>query len=57
MSKEGESKKLKLVLKGEEMVFDELLWAVGRAPEIASLDLGNIGVETNAKGHVVVDKY
>ena len=57
VNKEGEGKKLKLVLKGEELVFDELLWAVGRSPETESLELEKIGVETNAKGHVVVDKY
>lgn len=57
VSKEGEGKKLKLVMKGEDMVVDELLWAVGRSPETASLELGKIGVETDAKGHVVVDKY
>ncbi len=58
VSKEGEGKKLKLMIKGEEeMVVDELLWAVGRSPETASLDLKKIGVEVDSKGHVVVDKY
>ncbi|KAE9368308.1 glutathione-disulfide reductase [Stipitochalara longipes BDJ] len=58
VSKEGESKRLKLVIKGgEEIVVDELLWAVGRNPETSSLELEKVGVEVDAKGHVVVDKY
>lgn len=52
-------KRLKLIMNdGSEMETNELLWAIGRAPEIESLNLDAIGVKRNEKGgHIIVDKY
>ena len=35
--------------------FDKLIFATGRSPNSASLGLQALGVELDAKGHVVVD--
>ncbi len=54
----GEEKLLKLIGNdGQESEFNELLWAIGRAPEIKKLDPAKIGVKQGPKGHVVVDEY
>ena len=54
----GEEKLLKLISNdGEESEFNELLWAIGRAPEIKKLDPAKIGVKQGPKGHIVVDEY
>ena len=54
----GEHKLLRLVeSSGEEMEVNELLWAIGRAPEIDKLDLDRIGVKLARKGHIEVDEY
>jgi glutathione reductase (NADPH) len=56
----GGKKVLKLVgkdLEGGEMLGNELLWAVGRRPETESLELEKVGVKTDGKGYVVVDKF
>ncbi len=37
--------------------FDSLIWAIGRAPNSEGLGLEQAGVETDARGHVVVDAY
>lgn len=37
--------------------FDALIWAIGRAPNVASLDLKRAGITTTASGHVPVDAY
>ncbi len=37
--------------------FDAVLWAIGRAPNVESLDLGNAGVETDADGRIRVDEW
>jgi len=37
--------------------FDCLLWAIGRSPNTAALDLPGAGVATAPGGHVVVDDY
>lgn len=36
---------------------DCLLWAVGRGPNVKNLGLDKAGVDVNARGHVVVDKF
>jgi len=36
--------------------FDQMLWAVGRTPNTASIGLREVGVETDDKGFVVVDR-
>ena len=55
---EGGEKLLRLTEKnGDVMEFGELLWAVGRAPETASLKLDVAGVNLGSKGHIAVDKF
>ena len=54
----GEAKLLKLIGNdGEDFEVNELLWAIGRAPEIKKLDPAKIGVKQGPKGHIVVDEY
>lgn len=56
--RKGEEKLLKLIEEnGEEIEVNELLWAIGRAPEIEKLNLAKIGVEFAGKGHIKVDEY
>ncbi|KAF2093380.1 glutathione reductase [Rhizodiscina lignyota] len=55
-----EGKKLRLTTKGPEGTayeFDELLWAVGRAPEVKDLQVQNAGVEQTQKGYIKVDDF
>ncbi|KAJ1973635.1 Glutathione reductase, partial [Dimargaris xerosporica] len=37
--------------------FDCVLWAVGRAPTTADLNLGAAGIELDSKGYIKVDEY
>src|SRR5680860_223741 len=37
--------------------FDAVLWAIGRAPNTAELDLAAAGVQTNDEGYVPTDPY
>ena len=54
----GKDKLIKLIgHDGLEYEFNELLWAVGRAPEVEDLHLDIPGVKLNAGGHVVVNEY
>ena len=54
----GEHKLLRLVeSNGDEMEVNELLWAIGRAPEVDKLNLAKIGVRLAGKGHIKVDEY
>ena len=54
----GEEKILKLLgTDGQEIDVNELLWAIGRSPEIEKLDPAKIGVKQASKGHIVVDAY
>ncbi len=51
-------KELKLVGNdGEVLEVNELLWAIGRAPEIEKLNPAKIGVTLAPKGYVDVDEY
>uniref|UniRef100_A0A8B9GNS9 Glutathione reductase n=1 Tax=Astyanax mexicanus TaxID=7994 RepID=A0A8B9GNS9_ASTMX len=36
---------------------DCLLWAIGREPNTAGLNLGQMGVDLDSKGHIVVDEF
>jgi glutathione reductase (NADPH) len=36
---------------------DNLIWAIGRSPETEGLGIDKVGVETNEKGHIKVDKF
>jgi glutathione reductase (NADPH) len=42
---------------GQTHDFNELLWAIGRAPEILDLRLDVPGVQLSQSGHVAVDEY
>lgn len=55
----GEEKVLKLKFKdgSEDIEVNELLWAVGRSPEVESLKLDVVGVKTKEKGYIVADKF
>ena len=54
----GEKKLLKLIGNdGEETEVNELLWAIGRAPEIERLNPAKVGVGQSSKGHIKVDAY
>ena len=54
----GHEKLLKLIGNdGEEMEVNELLWAIGRAPEIEKLDPAKVGVKRTKRGHIEVDEY
>ncbi|MES9862902.1 MAG: glutathione-disulfide reductase [Candidatus Thiodiazotropha sp. LLP2] len=37
--------------------FDQLLWAIGRAPASSGLDLDNAGVVTNEQGYIPTDEW
>jgi glutathione reductase (NADPH) len=52
------SKKLKLISNdGSEFECNELLWAIGRAPENQDLEVANVDMKLGERGHIVVDKY
>jgi glutathione reductase (NADPH) len=54
----GADKLLKLIGNdGEELEVNEVLWAVGRAPEIESLGLEIPGVKQSHTGHIIVDEF
>ena len=53
----GDKKVVHVTVGGEKMVFNELLWAVGRSPETESLDLEAAGVNTGHKGYITVDTF
>lgn len=36
---------------------DELIWAIGRQPEVDGLGLETVGVKQDAKGQIIVDEY
>ena len=58
--KEGKAgqKELKLVdTDGTTLEVNELLWAIGRTPEIEKLNPAKIGVKQKPKGHIEVDEY
>ncbi|VDM61892.1 unnamed protein product [Angiostrongylus costaricensis] len=49
-----------LTVKTTNGVIDEvstLIWAIGRTPSTAKLNLEKVGVKTDAHGHVIVDQY
>jgi len=53
----GDKKVLHVTVAGEKMIFNELLWAIGRSPETESLALDVAGVKTAEKGYIAVDQY
>jgi glutathione reductase (NADPH) len=57
-SGKGAQKLLKLIGNdGEEIEVNELLWAIGRAPEVKDLGLQDIGIKQKSTGHVFVDEF
>jgi glutathione reductase (NADPH) len=36
---------------------DELIWAIGRSPEVEDLGLDKVGVKQNEKGQIIADEY
>lgn len=54
----GKDKLLRLVCKDDSVLeVNELLWAVGRAPEVEDLNLDIPGVKLTDTGYVTVDEY
>lgn len=53
----GDKKVLHVTLAGEKLVFNELLWAIGRAPEVDTLGLDVAGVKKGNKDYIVVDDF
>ncbi|KAL3481953.1 hypothetical protein BJX99DRAFT_243316 [Aspergillus californicus] len=54
----GKDKLLKIINNdGSELEVNELLWAIGRVPEVEDLHLEVPGLKLNKTGHVVVDEY
>ncbi|RAO66239.1 uncharacterized protein BHQ10_002251 [Talaromyces amestolkiae] len=54
----GAEKVLKLIgVEGDEIEVNELLWAVGRAPEVEDLQLHIPGVKQAHSGHIIVDEF
>lgn len=49
-----------LILKladGRETTIDCLIWAIGRVPACDKINLDAVGVKTNARGQIIVDKF
>lgn len=54
----GAEKLLKLIgVEGDEIEVNELLWAIGRAPEVEDLALEIPGVKQVLSGHINVDEF
>ncbi|KAJ5089302.1 Glutathione reductase [Penicillium argentinense] len=54
----GKDRLIKLISHdGSELEVNELLWAVGRAPEVEDLQIDIPGIKLNPSGHIGVDEY
>jgi glutathione reductase (NADPH) len=54
----GANKLLKLIGNdGEDVEVNEVLWAIGRAPEIDDLNVQVPGIKLKPNGHVLVDEF
>ncbi|KAJ5146952.1 uncharacterized protein N7443_001449 [Penicillium atrosanguineum] len=54
----GKDRLIKLINHdGSELEVNELLWAVGRAPEVEELAIDIPGIKLSPSGHIVVDEY
>lgn len=42
---------------GHTQTVDCLIWAIGRKPATANLDLGRAGLKTDERGYIIVDKF
>ena len=56
MRKEGDKIWVKAT-NGDERLFDQVMFATGRAPNTDNMGLEEIGVKLGRKGEVVVDEY
>lgn len=58
LNEKGKDKLLKVVGNdGSEVEVNELLWAIGRSPEVKDLQLQIAGVEQKSTGHIRVDQH
>lgn len=57
VEKQGEHYSLTTTDGDEHSGFDEVLWAIGRGPNTANLDLDKAGVKMDQRGFIPVDKY
>lgn len=54
----GKDRLIKLINHdGSELEVNELLWAVGRTPEVEDLAIDIPGIKLSPSGHIVVDEY
>lgn len=54
----GEEKLLQVIANdGQVTEFNELLWAIGRSPQIEKLNPAKAGVKQGPRGHIQVDEY
>ncbi|MGX9351565.1 glutathione-disulfide reductase [Shimia sp. W99] len=56
MEKDGDKIRVKAT-NGTERLFDQVMFATGRAPNTEGMGLAEIGVQIGRKGEVVVDEY
>ncbi len=42
---------------GEDLVSDQVMFAIGRVPNVEGMGLGELGVERGWNGHIVVDEF
>lgn len=56
MVRDGDGVRVKAT-NGDERVFDQVMFATGRAPNTSGMGLQEIGVKTGRRGEVVVDEY
>ncbi len=57
VTQDGQGKYLSLSGSEELGPFDEILWAIGRSPNVAGLELERTGVKLGEAGEVAVDDY
>ncbi|XP_012697106.2 glutathione reductase, mitochondrial isoform X2 [Clupea harengus] len=55
VTKDPEKKEEDLIETIEEV--DCLLWAIGREPNTSGLNISQMGIETDERGHIVVDEF
>ncbi|VEI44269.1 glutathione reductase [Actinobacillus equuli] len=56
VSKNADSSLVLKLADGRETTVDCLIWAIGREPACDKINLDAVGVKTNAKGQIIVDK-
>ncbi|WGE81499.1 glutathione-disulfide reductase [Actinobacillus equuli subsp. haemolyticus] len=57
VSKNADSSLVLKLADGRETTVDCLIWAIGREPACDKINLDTVGVKTNAKGQIIVDKF